>query len=148
VALFLVGATAALAASTATLPPTSGLWKAGGAELRGSFTVSADHRYVSNLHGIVLSGARQGCPVVHAGAKLVLPAKLPITHITISDTYAVLGKYAGGSFLQTPVIIGGRRHVGYISINWAPPTQALVSITYSVPNQGCHIQFYAVTKTG
>jgi hypothetical protein len=135
-------------AAGATAPPT-GVWRATGNQFKGTFKVSG--RHVTNFHGIALAGAHNGCPVVHPGETVVLPARIPITHILSSqvDYYDVQAKskVADELLLNTVVIVGGARHAGAIQIIWKSQTEASVSITYGDLAKGCHIFFSVVPAT-
>lgn len=128
-------------AAGASAPP-AGIWHATGNEFRGTFAISPGGRDVTHFHGVALAGARKGCPVVHPGESIVLPAKIPILHDSASDTYYVDAKVTNLP-LATTVIAGGVRHTGAIQISWAAPPEAPVDITYGNLAGGCHIAFYA-----
>ena len=138
-----------LAAATATTPP-AGHWLAKGNQFSGSFQVTANSRYVTKLHGTALAGATNGCPVVHPHETVVLPAKLPITHVLSTDSYVVEGPSKVAEIpLKTTVIAGGTRHTdGAIEVFWdlQPNGQPIaeISLTWGELAQGCHISFSAV----
>ena len=149
----MVGLAAAIAVgglATAATPAPAGHWLAKGPQFSGTFDVTANNRYVTNLHGTALAGARNGCPVVNPHETVVLPAKLPITHVLPSDEYVVDEPSKVEEIpLKTTVIAGGTRHTdGGIEIFWGlqPNGQpiAQISLTWGELAQGCHISFYAV----
>ena len=142
VALFVAVVPGAFAAGLAA--PRAGLWRATGTEFKGTFRVSVDGRYVTGLHGTTLAAATNGCPVVRAGETLVIPGKLPISHVKLNDTYLVSGKNVNADEpFMTQMISGGHRHSGFIAISWATQPAGVVDITYGSLATGCHISFYS-----
>ena len=131
-------------------PPSPGPWRAIGPQFKGTFTVTPDDRYVTHFHGVALAGARNGCPVVHAGEAVVLPARIPITHVVSNNLYDVQAQNKSIVLLplKTTVIVGGKRHAGAIEISWASQPDAQADITYGNLAQACHISFFAVPPTG
>jgi len=132
----------AAGAAGAPIRAQTGAWKVAGPELVGGFTVTANGRDVTGLHGTIRADATNGCPVVRAGQKLVIPGNLPIIHNPLADTYQVSGtNFAGDAFLAIHLVVNGRRTAGFISIAWGDARDAEVNITYGELATGCHIQF-------
>ena len=139
-----VAAVCAGEAASAPIRAQTGHWKVADRELVGSFTISADGRDVTGLHGTIQAGATNGCPVVKPGQKLVIPGKLPIIHNPSADTYQVSGKnFAADQFLAIHLVVNGHRIAGFISIGWVTAKNADVNVTYGSLHTGCHIQFAA-----
>ena len=129
-------------AAAAPIRAQTGPWKVADAELLGAFAVTANGGGVTGLHGAIRAGATNGCPVVRAGQKLVVPGKLPIIHNPLYDTYQVSGKnFAANQPLATHLIVNGRGIAGFIVIAWRTARYADVNITYGSLFTGCHIQF-------
>lgn len=106
--------------------------------------MTANGRDVTGLHGTIRAAATNGCPVVRAGQKLVIPGKLPIIHNPLANTYQVSGKnFAADQFLAIHLIVNAKRIAGFILIAWEDARHATVSITYGQLTTGCHIQFTA-----